>query len=75
VAVAPRKGSGMTELTTTIGAYDEKRTGARHLHQRRDPPHARSTRCWTRAGPTTRPRPGRVSSRSPLASPTRSRWA
>jgi hypothetical protein len=27
------------------------------------------------AGPVTRPRPGRVSSRSPLASPTRSRWA
>jgi hypothetical protein len=26
-------------------------------------------------GATTRPRPGRVSSRSPLASPTRSRWA
>jgi phage-related baseplate assembly protein len=36
---------------------------------------ARSTRCWTRPGPVTRPRPGRVSSRSPLASPTKSRWA
>jgi phage-related baseplate assembly protein len=36
---------------------------------------ARSTRCWTRQGPVTRRRPGRVSSRSPLASPTRSRWA